>query len=353
MLDCSTTPKLTEINGVSNLLFMKNFILLFCLFSTSLWAVPERGYTQLWADKIFPNFQAMQFGEFTNKEGLVIRFHFSVKPDAKRSLVILPGRAEPAVKYSEVIYDLETADTNVFIMDHQGQGESQRSLPDTHKGYVKSFQNYVADVDQFMTTVVIPESAGKDLYLLAHSMGGGVSVHYLAQHPGVFKKAFLCAPMLKLNTKPYAEIVAKIFAFFLQKTGKATEYAPGKGPYVLEEDTFAKNVVTHSEARFDMMKALFRDYPQLVVGGPTVQWVSTALKATGKIQNLGPKIKIPLFLIQSGNDEYVKNERQNSFCDKAPDCKRVLYPQAYHEMLMEKDEIRDDVMKNIHEFFGF
>jgi lysophospholipase len=330
---------------------MKKFVILLSLFSTSLWAIPEQGYSQLWADKVLPAFQSMQAGEFTNHEGLVIRYRFSVKPAAKKSLVILPGRGEPAVKYSEIIYDLDSSELNVFIMDHQGQGESQRSLPDSHKGYVKNFQNYVDDVHQFMRSVVLPESAGADLFLLAHSMGGAISVHYLAQHPSIFKKAFLCAPMLELNTKPYAEIIAKIYSIFLLKTGKGQEYAPGKGPYVLEEDTFEINDVTHSEARFDMSKTLSRDYPQLVVGGATVQWVSSSLKATGRIQHLGPKIKTPIFMVQAGQDEYVKNKRQDRFCNKAQDCKRQLYPQAFHELLMEKDEIRDDVMKLIRGFF--
>ena len=300
---------------------------------------------------MFPHFQSMTSGEMQNGVGLTLRFHYTVKPGAKKTIVILPGRAEPAIKYAEVIYDLDTPNTNIFILDHQGQGESDRILTDSQKGHVEHFQNYVSDLNQFMEFVVKSESRGTEKYLLAHSMGGAIAVHYLAQHPGVFKKAFLNAPMLKLNTKPYAEIVAKIYSLFLVKTGKSREYAPGKGPYVLEDDTFQKNVTTHSQARFAMGKNISQHYPYLVVGGPTVQWVNTSLRATFRIQNLGPQINIPLFITQSANDEYVRNERQDSFCSKAPDCQKVIYQQAFHEMLMEKDVIRDDVMKKIREFF--
>lgn len=330
---------------------MKNLLLLLLL-PLKLWAIPEENYVIEWKEKVFPHFVSLQTGEFENSAGLNIRFHYSINRGAKKTIVILPGRAEPAIKYAEVLYDLRAPDVNFFVIDHQGQGESDRILDDSHKGHVLHFQNYVEDLRFFMTKVVIPQTQGSERFLLAHSMGGTIGVHYLASHPGVFKKVVLSAPMLKLNTRPYAEIVAKIYSLFLMKSGKGAEYAPDKGPYVAEEDTFEKNLVTHSRERFEVNKSLFRDYPFLTVGGPTVQWVHSSLKATSRIQNLGKKIKIPILILQSGNDEYVKNERQNSFCKKAFDCQRVIYPQAFHEILMEKDVVRSDAMKRLQFFFN-
>ena len=331
---------------------MKKYLFLLLVLPLSAFAISEENYLVNWQEKVFPHYLTLNSSEFHNAQGMTVRFHYTLKSGATKTIVILPGRGEPAAKYAEVIYDIDSPKVNIFVMDHQGQGESDRMLEDTHKGHVKSFQNFVADVSQFMQTIVLPETKGTEHLLLAHSMGGAISVHYLAQNPGVFKKAFLNAPMLKLNTKPYAEIIAKIYATFLVKTGKQNDYAPGKGPYVIESDSFEKNVATHSEARHAMSKGLFRDFPALIVGGPSVSWVHSALKATSRIQNLGPKIKIPVLMLQSGHDEYVKTERQDSFCDKAPDCEKILYPQAFHEILMEKDEVRNDAMKRLKAFFG-
>ncbi len=330
---------------------MKNLIYILVLFTLNAFAIPEENYIQNWHDKVYPHFGTLTSGEIENAQGMRIRFHYTLKSSATKTIVILPGRSEPAMKYAEVVYDLDSPEVNIFVLDHQGQGESDRILADTQKGHVVHFQDYVNDLALFMNKIVLKEAKNTQLFLLAHSMGGPIGVHYMAQNPNVFQKAFLNAPMLKINTKPYAEIIAKIYSVFLIKTGKQNEYAPGKGPYVLDEDTFEKNVVTHSEVRFETNKSLFRDFPYLIIGGPTVNWVYTSLKATAKIQNLGPRIKIPIFMLQSGLDEYVKNERLNSFCAKARSCQKVFYPQAFHEILQEKDEIRSDAMKHIREFF--
>jgi lysophospholipase len=330
---------------------MKNLIFILVFVSLNAFAIPEENYIQNWHDKVFPHFGTLSTGDIQNAQGLHIRFHYTMKSSATKTILILPGRSEPAMKYAELVYDLDSPEVNIFVLDHQGQGESDRVLPDTQKGHVVNFQDYVNDVALFMKKIVLREARNTQLLLLAHSMGGPIGVHYLAQNPNVFQKAFLNAPMLKINTKPYAEIIAKIYSMFLIKTGKKNEYAPGKGPYVLDEDTFEKNAVTHSEVRFETNKGLFRDFPYLIVGGPTVNWVYTSLKATAKIQYLGPKINIPIFMLQSGHDEYVKNDRLDSFCTKARDCKKVLYPQAFHEILQEKDEIRNDALNHIRKFF--
>ncbi len=325
---------------------MKTLILVSMLFSSLAWSVPETDLPEVWDSKIAPFFQNMHHGTFKNEQGLTISYAFTKSNHAK-TLVISPGRTEPALKYAELIYDLKNS-FNIFIIDHQGQGSSSRMLSDTHKGHVVEFSHYVADFHQFIETVVKPNTT-KPIFLIAHSMGGAIATRYMNQHPNTFNKAVLVAPMMEMNTSPYSEAVACLYANFLVLTKKGSTYAPGYGPYKPEEDTFEKNVYTHSPERFEVTKNLFVNYPDLIVGGPTARWVRESLEATKKIDKL--KVTTEILMFQAGIDHIVKPSRQDSFCEKHA-CEKILVPEAFHEILMEKDAVRDDVLASIEEFFG-
>ena len=164
-------------------------VLFFCLYLPFLcFGIPDANYAVVLKEKVVPHFQSMTTGTLINESGLTLRYRTLIKSGATKSLVILPGRAEPAAKYAEIIYDLDQADLNIFILDHQGQGESDRLISDRQKGFVRDFDDYVRDLDLFMQTIVLPTAEGSELLLLAHSMGGAIGVRYLSQHPGNFKR---------------------------------------------------------------------------------------------------------------------------------------------------------------------
>lgn len=325
---------------------MKTLILFSLLISTLAWSVHETDLPVVWENQIHPFFNAMKKGTFKNPQGLTISYSYTQSTHDK-SLVISPGRTEPAIKYAELIYDLKDS-FNIFIIDHQGQGESSRILNDTNKGHVVKFDHYVQDFSQFIETVVKPNTT-KPLYLIAHSMGGAITTRYMNQHQDTFTKAVLIAPMMEMNTNPYSETIACLYSQFLVLTKKGAEYAPGYGPYKPEDDTFEKNVYTHSPNRFDVTKNISVNDPSSVVAGPTARWVHEALLATKKIDRL--KVTTPVLLFQAGDDHIVKPARQDSFCSTHT-CEKIHIPDAFHEILMEKDVIRDDVLNHIKSFFG-
>jgi len=283
----------------------------------------------------------------------MIRYHMHLAPRAVKTLVILPGRTEPGLKYAELAYDLQSPDLNVFILNHQGQGGSERLLRDTDKGHVLHHRDYVNDFTQFMDEVVLPLTKDTAHYLLAHSMGGSIAIPYLHAHHGVFKRAVLSAPMLQMNTDPYQEAVALLLSQALFLAGKGTDYAPDRGPYRPETDVFETNIVTHSKVRFETNKSLFLNDPSLIVGGPTVRWVLENLKASRRLVSMARSIQTPLLILQAGQDKLVVNPRQNKFCSKAPQCSLMLLQQAHHEILAEQDAIRDPAMARVKSFLGF
>ncbi len=330
---------------------MKLFLLLSLLVPMFAQAIPDdEEFVRTWSEKAVPFFRSMTTGTLKNTQGLKLKYFFHINQLNEKSLVIVPGRTEPAFKYTELIYDLKDAGFNIFIMDHQGQGESDRLLPDSNKGHVVEFKNYVNDFEFFIQQVVYARAKKTNpIYMIAHSMGGAIATHYMSTHPKVFTKAVLVAPMFEMNTSPYSETVARYYAKLLLKTGKGANYAPDYGPYLPENDTFEKNVQTHSETRFLASKYIFTNFPALVLGGPTARWVHESLKATKKIDRL--PVEAPVLILQAGLDQVVKPARQESFCKKGM-CELVTYPEAFHEILMEKDSIRDEALNEIKLFFG-
>lgn len=309
-------------------------------------AIPERDFEKNWKEKVLPFFDSLASEELKNAQGMTLKYYSFKRSAHKKSLVIVPGRTEAAKKYAELIYDLRHKGFDIFIMDHQGQGESDRLLADSNKGHVISFMDYVRDLEQFMNEVVI--TPGRNIYLIANSMGGAVSTHYMQRNQGAFTKAVLVAPMLEINTKPYNEIMARYYSAFLVKIGKGDEYAPNNGPYI--QIPYEVNPLTSSEVRYAVENYLFTTWPHLAIGGPTSRWVNESLKAT---KNMGQiTLTTPVLLAQSGKDLIVKPGRQNEFC-KASFCRMIRFPEAKHEILMEKDNMRDVLIKEIGLFLGF
>lgn len=323
--------------------------LILALLSLQAFAIPEKDYMEVWKRDILGPLDSVPAQEFVNKQGLKVRFRSYHRGEGLPNIVVSPGQGEPAKKYFEFVHDFPNA--NIYLIDHQGQGESERALKDPQKDYVKSFSHYVDDFSYWMENHVLPETRGEKLFLVAHSMGAAIATRFMEIHPEVFDAVAFSAPMYDVYTKPYPGSVARVLAKTLMLAGQAKKYAPGKGRYRPEEDVVGKNKFSHSPARIEMNKFLFVEQ-NLAIGGVTVSWVYSAFKGMKGIDNVGKKLKMPILLMQATEDETVKPQMQNSFCSKAVNCELVLMEGSFHEILQEKDEIRDLAMKLIRDHFG-
>ncbi|MBA2405829.1 MAG: alpha/beta fold hydrolase [Bdellovibrionales bacterium] len=331
---------------------MKIAVLAFAFLLQQAWSVPEKDFDQLIHSDVMPYFANGHQRTFINAQGMKLNYYSFVKAENTKTIVILPGRTEPALKYAELVFDLRDQKANIYVLDHQGQGASDRLLKDTHKGHVEHFVNYARDLSNWLDEVVIPETKNQERFLIGHSMGGAVATIYLAYGKQTFKKAVLSCPMMEVNTKPYKENIGRLLTNVLVLAGQGKKYAPERGPYVADEDTFEKNEVTHSEKRFAWAKAIFVAWPEVVLGGPTARWVNQSLKTTKKIDSIAGKIQIPLLMFQSGLDLIVNPGRQNSFCQKSGNCQMVKFANGHHEILQETDDIRDLAVNHIKTFIN-
>ena len=310
-------------------------------------AVPEDGYAQSYETLVQPWADTGVVSSFNGERGIDISYITFEAPGANDAIVILNGRTENYLKYLEAAYDLRGLGASIYLMDHRGQGSSERILSDRQKGYVKHFDNYVKDLKKLVKDIVRPAGYSR-VFVLGHSMGGAVATRFAQQYPHLVDALILSAPMLQINTSPYPESIAYAAAQTLTWFWQGESYAPGRGPYYTE--TFEEQSLTQSEARYAMGEAKLAANPALRLGGPTNRWLAESIWATWKAGWDAKKLTMPVILFQASNDQIVNPGRQTSICADAVNCQLVTLAGAEHELLVETDSVRDIVLDHIHTF---
>jgi lysophospholipase len=67
---------------------------------------------------------------------------------------------------------------------------------------------------------------------------------------------------------------------------------------------------------------------------------------------MATKITIPVLLFEAQNDTAVTSRGHKAFCRRVAKCSLVYVPAAYHELFIEKDTIRTEVLKEIVDFIS-
>ncbi len=307
-----------------------------------------------WPDKYLPLWQRMQCGVLTTADKLQLRYYSYRAEQATQAVVISPGRMELALKYAELCFELVQAGYSVYILDHRGQGLSQRELANPHKGYVSHFSKYQQDLARFIEHIVVP--AGHQQHIaLGHSMGCAILAGYMQQYKHPFNAAVLASPMLGIYTGlvPYrlARLLARAYGAINRVFSHEPWYFPGQADYA--EKAFRNNPLTSCAERYQQLLQLYRQYPQAQLGGVTSNWINAALSAMQQLQHDAPDWCTPVLLLQAGADKVVSNHAQNLWYQQLPAKllqQKVLLSGARHEIFMETDTIRQQAFSAINQF---
>jgi lysophospholipase len=290
------------------------------------------------------------FGTFSGTGGVRLNYAAHRPHERPGALVVVSGRTEFKEKYAELFYDLRDTNQSFYIYDHRGQGSSERLLTDGEKGHVEYFSDYVRDLELFIETVVMPRQY-QAVFLLAHSMGGTVSLLYACRHQQYLKGLILSSPMLSINTRPFPNVLARRISRGAVMIGKGGNYVFGVGPYK-RQAPFAGNVLTGSRIRYELNRDLIEENPHLAVGGPTFAWLNESFAAARELMRPDIGLRLPVLLLRGEDDQVVGKEEQDEFCGRLEHCRLVSFPGARHEVLMEQDEIRTQALQHIRTFIG-
>jgi lysophospholipase len=335
----------------------------------------EEQHTQRYHAEIKTFWQQGIFASFTGQKNIRLNYATFIHPPTdgssnKDSIVIVSGRSEGYLKYQELCFDLYQLGYNLFIVDHRGQGISERMLSNPHKGYVENFDYYYLDLAAFITDIVIKKieenGLNKKPYLLSHSMGGAISIRYLQHFPDTIKAAVLSSPMIAINSGSFPTVLAHALIWLGSKLnawfGKKPWYFIGQHNYNEGKckRSFSTNPLMHSPIRYQRFTELYQANKDIQLGGVTLPWLVEALKTEKAIFADLKKLITPTLVIQAGNDKIVDNKAQNQFCQQlnalyahsCPEGKPVTIENAYHELFFEQDQYRQQALTTAIHWFA-
>jgi lysophospholipase len=286
-----------------------------------------------------------RWGFFTNGKGKKLRYGMIMpqrKPDGV--VVVLPGLSEFCEKYFEIARAMLERNLGVFVLDWRGQGKSDRYLGNPHKRHSAGLDEDVADLHQLITQHVQPAANDAPLVMLAHSMGGNIGLRYMIDHPGIFTCAALSSPMLGIQAARLLPTGLRHgIATVLHKL-MGDSYIFGGGDWQPDfRDKQAKNILSSDPVRSAVHNAWCVYDPALQVGNATFRWLHEALISCHALNAPGAaeKIAVPCLIAVAGKDRLVDNAAILRFSRRLPDVGILALKDANHEILMERDEIRD------------
>ncbi|RYZ66418.1 MAG: alpha/beta fold hydrolase [Proteobacteria bacterium] len=317
-------------------------------FSNPALALPEANLAELIKTKVSPYLlKNLKFSSFKSYDQKTIVYATVKVQGSRGTIFISPGRSESIIGQSEVIYDLAHAGYSVAVIDHRGQGFSER-LVKSDAGHVESFDDYVRDYQQFYSEPEV-QNLPRPFYLVASSMGAAITTQFVLDQHSAFSAVVLVAPFFKMSVGYLGGAAVTAVADSMWWAGYGDSYAPTRTPYDYAQK-FEGNVFTSSPARFYNDVALTKLHPEIAVGGATVSWLRASLMATAKIRANAAKFEPPTLIIQAADDEVVAGDVQTKFCASAVDCRLKSLTGAKHWLLMERDEIRNRAFLDILAF---
>ncbi|MDG3042148.1 alpha/beta fold hydrolase [Roseicyclus marinus] len=275
------------------------------------------------------------------------RLRFAVWPSGpKGTVLMMPGRTEYCEKYGRVAADLAAAGYGMVTFDWRGQGLADRPEHRRDMGHVMSFDEYRQDVAAFRGAISALHLPGP-FFLIGHSMGGAIGLRAL--HDGLpVKAAVFTAPMWEIQMKPHLKVLRGLVLSLSGPLGLEQSFAPTTGPY--QPMPFDDNPLTTDRAQFDYMARQTEEHPDLALGGPSIQWLKSALAECAALMAM-PAPALTCTALVGTREKIVEPEAIERRMATWPGGRFALIDGAEHEVLMEAPAMRTQSLRIILDTF--
>lgn len=262
-------------------------------------------------------------------------------------VVALPGLSEFCEKYFELAHDCLAQGYGFLVLDWRGQGKSSRYLDNPNKRHSQGFDKDAQDLKAVLADSPFSPAA-QDFYMMAHSMGGNIGLRFLEDVPGVFKGAAFSAPLVGLHAFAHVpDFLASSLAAGLDRL-MPRAYAPLGGDW----DPFSRDYQNDIFFSSDKQRAKVHNYwmrkdKALQIGHITNQWLYDAHQSCHHIQHdfSVEALNLPCLFFTAGHEKFVDNAKAHALAARAPMARLTDFPDARHEIWMEKDGIRSEFLQ--------
>lgn len=274
-------------------------------------------------------------------------------PNEKAICLVMPGWSECVIKYCELIKEFVEQGISVVAYDHRSQGFSERpqflvqeslSEQNTH---VEDFHMVISDALLVYMQCILPRLK-QNFYILGFSMGGLVASNLASCVPCT--GLILISPCLR----PRIRLVFAWFVKLLRFMGQGEKFIPK--PQSADDKTPAMSRDTSSTPRKIFWEELMVMYPEICINGLSIAHIDEMFNSQVDPMRLAKRLQTNRVLILSAENElYVDNSRINELCDRLDEDIDVSYRHVHildskHEILQERDEIRNHAVEQVLDF---
>lgn len=271
------------------------------------------------------------------RDSVKLRVMRAMPDDARGTFVLFPGRGDFIERHFETTRDLLARGFAVVALDMRGQGGSQRMSADPYRDVTRNFTEFDEDVRSVMEGVVLPQCPGP-YYGLGHSTGGHVLLRNLRNQTW-FSKAILVSPLMGIDYGAWPEPIVSLLVAASWATRQGAMFLPGvqKRPFGMGD--FVGNPLTSDRRRWERDSATLKAAPYLGLGGPTFAWLRAARRSMRELARM-KKPTAPVLIVAAGADRVVSTPATRKAAARIPGIALTIIPDAAHEILNERDEIR-------------
>lgn len=267
--------------------------------------------------------------------------------EARGTLVMLGGRGDYIERYFETARDVLARGFAVAALDLRGQGGSQRNNPEHYRDATTSFSDFEEDLRTLMDGLVIP-TCPPPYFALGHSTGGHILLRVL-RNSDWFCRAILISPLVEILYGPWPRPVAALLVNGVSLAGYGRLFLPGVRKVPMGREDFPGNPLTSDRRRWERDSSTLETAPHLGLGGPTFAWLHAARRSLREI-NAMEKPRAPVLIVAAGGDRVVGNEGIRRLARNVPGIALTFIPDARHEILSERDEIRQQFLAAFDSF---
>lgn len=264
-------------------------------------------------------------GQLTSTDGLTLRTQ-RWTPDgiAKAVIVLSHGLGEHSGRYGHTADALTAAGYAVYAYDLRGHGRSGGP-----RGHAPSLQALLDDV-QVVYDWARVENAGRKFFLMAHSMGGNITVNYVLHRQPPVAGVVLSSPWLGPTTPPSP---------MLMNMGR---FLSGVVPGFALDSGISGEPLAHDADLLNSFPDLNLSHTKI-----TARLGATVFDAADYALAHAAQFTLPLFILHAGSDRLASAAASKAFCERAgsSDKQYRLWDGMFHEILNETD--RRVVMQEI------
>lgn len=264
-----------------------------------------------------------QRGRVRTADGLDLVWRSWLPESPRGVIVIIHGLAEHSGRYQDTAQFLSANGWAVYACDLRAHGLSP-DPPKAQRVHVKHFADYFMDVDALLS-LARKKHEGLPVFILGHSMGGLISISYALEKPQGLAGAIISSPALGTHPDFKPPLFLKLMVSILSRLA----------PRMLVPSDLDTQAISRDP---DVVKAYIDD--PLVSQKISARWYGEIIKAMKKANRNAATLKIPMLLMQSGEDRLVDPAAPARWANAAPSglVEPVLWEGLYHEMFNEPEK---------------